>query len=321
MTVMEIASRILEIRGTLGLPTTTTMTASGNGGAAFASTLQSTLDLTTGNDVLGNGVTGDTVVADAEKYLGVPYAFGGTNPAVGLDCSALVQRAYADLGVKLPRLAQDQAKQGIAVPSLAAAKPGDLLAFNSPVSHIGIYIGAGKMIVAPHTGDRVKIEPVYTTPSTIRRILPDTTISPSTGPLLRPTSLTSGVPYAGLFQAAGAKYGVSPTLLAAVAKVESDYNPTAVSRAGAQGLMQLMPSTAASLGVNAFDPAQAVDGAARILAQNLSDFGSLPLAIAAYNAGGGAVRKYHGIPPYTETQSYVPKVAAAMTALAGRGFA
>jgi soluble lytic murein transglycosylase-like protein len=128
----------------------------------------------------------------------------------------------------------------------------------------------------------------------------------------------SGVPYADLFNAAGARHGVSPRLLAAVAKVESGYNPKAVSRAGAQGLMQIMPGTARGLGVtNAFDPAQAVDGAAKLLKSNLRDFGSLDLALAAYNAGGGAVRKYNGIPPYAETQAYVPKVKAALAALGG----
>ena len=68
---------------------------------------------------------------------------------------------------------------------------------------------------------------------------------------------------------------------------------------------------------NAFDPAQAVEGAAKLLARNLRDFGSLDLALAAYNAGGGAVRKYGGIPPYSETQAYVPKVKAALSALGG----
>jgi soluble lytic murein transglycosylase-like protein len=128
----------------------------------------------------------------------------------------------------------------------------------------------------------------------------------------------SGVPYADLFNAAGAKHGVSPKLLAAVAKVESGYNPAAVSPAGARGLMQIMPGTAKGLGVsNAFDPAQAVEGAAKLLAGNLKEFGSVDLALAAYNAGGGAVKKYRGIPPYAETQAYVPKVKAALAALGG----
>jgi soluble lytic murein transglycosylase-like protein len=228
---------------------------------------------------------------------------------------------YGDLGIQLPRIAADQATQGTPVAGLAQAQPGDLLAFNTPVDHIAIYIGDNKMIAAPKPGDKVKIESVYQTPSAIRRIIPSTTASYGSS-TVRPAALGMGaggglgsVPYSGLFTAAGAKYGVSPKLLAAIAKVESNYNPSAVSKAGAQGLMQIMPSTAAGLGVNPLDPAQAIDGAARIMAGNLKQFGSLPMAIAAYNAGGGAVKKYGGIPPFAETQAYVPKVQAALAAL------
>ncbi|HKT00901.1 MAG TPA: transglycosylase SLT domain-containing protein [Rugosimonospora sp.] len=324
----DVVSRISQIQTQLGLnPTTATTTASSTSGADFAAQLAALEDGEpaddTGGDPAGGGgsplsgtVTGAAVVADARKYLGIPYVFGGTNPATGLDCSGLTQLVYRDLGIKLPRTAAEQAKVGQAVPSLAQAQPGDLLAFNSPVTHIAIYIGNGMMIAAPHTGDHVKIEKVYATPSTIRRI-----VSPGTATAaLRPSSLQSsgtlsGVPYANLFEAAAARYGVSAKLLAAVAKVESNYDPRAVSSAGAQGLMQIMPATARQIGVNPFDPAQAVDGAARILAGNLQQFGSVPLALAAYNAGSGAVRRYGGIPPFAQTRAYVPKVEAAMAAL------
>ncbi|MDT5039812.1 MAG: hypothetical protein QOE51_797 [Actinoplanes sp.] len=140
---------------------------------------------------------------------------------------------------------------------------------------------------------------------------------------LRPAALQNGspldaVPYADMFVKAGARYGVSARLLAAVAKVESGYDPQAVSGAGAQGLMQLMPGTAAGLGVqDPFDPQDAIMGGARLLAQNLQEFGSVPLALAAYNAGGGAVRRYGGIPPFAETQAYVPRVQHALAALGG----
>ncbi|PID54083.1 MAG: hypothetical protein CSA58_05345 [Micrococcales bacterium] len=133
-------------------------------------------------------------------------------------------------------------------------------------------------------------------------------------PLDRTTSASS-VPsspsvarYTALFESAGASYSLPPGLLAAVAQVESGGNPRAVSPAGARGLMQLMPATARNLGVDPFDPQQAVDGAARLLRSGLTQFGSLDLALASYNAGPGAVRKYGGIPPYPETQNYVRKV-------------
>jgi soluble lytic murein transglycosylase-like protein len=257
----------------------------------------------------GHGRRDRSGVEAAKKYLGVPYVFGGTNPATGLDCSGLVQRAYKDLGIELPRIAADQARQGTPVANLSQAKPGDLLAFNSPVDHIAIYVGNGKMIAAPQPGENVKIQDVYQTPSAIRRVIPDAPVAAVVRPAsLQSTGSLSGVPYGDLFAQAGQKYGVSAKLLAAVAKVESNYNPNAVSPAGAQGLMQLMPSTAAGLGVNALNPAQAVDGAARLLSSHLKEFGSVPLALAAYNAGGGAVHKYGGIPPFAETQAYVPKV-------------
>ncbi len=111
-----------------------------------------------------------------------------------------------------------------------------------------------------------------------------------------------------MFQNAGAKHGIDPALLMAVAETESNFNAGAVSPAGAQGLMQFMPATAAEMGVDPFDPASAIDGAARYLADGMDRFGRADLAIAAYNAGAGAVRRHGGIPPYAETQNYVQKV-------------
>lgn len=118
----------------------------------------------------------------------------------------------------------------------------------------------------------------------------------------------ANVPFADLFRAAGAKYGVPAQLLAAVARAESNFRTDARSPAGALGLMQFMPATAAGMGVNPMDPASAIDGAARYLQANYNRFGSWDLALAAYNAGPGAVSKYGGIPPFTETQGYVRRV-------------
>jgi len=318
--ILDIASRVQQLQYQLGIDTARATTATGaTSGTAFASQLSAAYGATESGGASGSA-TGQAVVSAARKYLGVPYVFGSTNPDKGLDCSSLVQRAYSDIGIKLPRISRDQAKVGTEVPNLKAAKPGDILAFNSPVDHVAIYVGDGKMIAAPQPGEKVKIQSVYATPATIRRVIPDVAPASATGPVVRPAGLQSaaglaGVPYADLFTQAGAKHGISPKLLAAVAKVESGYDPSAVSPAGARGLMQIMPATAAELGVNPLVPAQAVDGAARLLSKHLKDFDSLPLALAAYNAGGGAVRKYGGIPPYAETQAYVPKVQAALAAL------
>ncbi|GAB47533.1 transglycosylase SLT domain-containing protein [Mobilicoccus pelagius] len=387
----------------------------------------------------------DAVLATAKKYLGIPYKWGGTNPRTGLDCSGFVQLVMKQHGVSLPRVSRDQARQGVKVPSLAQARPGDLVAFGNPVHHIGIYVGGGKMIHAPHTGDVVKISKVHKDLTAIRRILPE---QPSAAPIetipaagadrtaratrsaalasaplpaagvnttklasslraaaVSPTAVdsatwqevvadavrdslvgsdventqavvqtalaglgpatttssttmldaasraaaanatlaaagagaaTDAAPRAArtslapdargtqaldqaparlqtLFRDAERKYGVPATLLAAVAKQESGFKTTAVSHAGAQGLMQLMPGTARGLGVrNSFDPAQAVDGAARLLRSHLRTFESTELALAAYNAGAGAVRKYDGIPPYAETRNYVRRIMAGL---------
>jgi peptidoglycan DL-endopeptidase CwlO len=117
-------------------------------------------------------------------------------------------------------------------------------------------------------------------------------------------------PYDDLFRQAAAEFGVPAALVKAVARAESSFNPQTVSHAGAQGLMQLMPATARSLGVSdPFDPAEAIRGGAKYLSFHWKRFdGDLDKVIAAYNAGGGAVERHGGIPPYAETQAYVPRV-------------
>ncbi len=112
-----------------------------------------------------------------------------------------------------------------------------------------------------------------------------------------------------MIRKAAQREGVDEKLVKAVVEAESGFNPRAVSKAGAKGLMQLMDGTARSLGVrDSFDPASNLAGGAKFLRSMLDRFGSVPLALAAYNAGPGAVEKYGGIPPYQETRSYVERV-------------
>jgi hypothetical protein len=260
----------------------------------------------------------------------VPYQWGGTDPATGLDCSGFVQRVFADLGVRLPRVSADQARAGRPVPDLSAARPGDLLFFDNSASragidHVAISLGGGRMIESPRSGLTVRETAVPSEPVAIRRVVdaPDRQAASMTAGAgaagvgavfgaaragaARPAGGGAGS-YGELFAAAESRYGLPAGLLGAVARTESGLRADAVSPAGARGLMQLMPATARGLGVDPFDPAQAIDGAGRLLAGHLQDFGSVELALAAYNAGSGAVRRYGGIPPYDETRAYVRRV-------------
>lgn len=118
-----------------------------------------------------------------------------------------------------------------------------------------------------------------------------------------------------IFEEAASLYQLPVKLLRAVAKAESGFNPKAVSKAGAMGVMQLMPATARSLGVSdPYDARQNILGGAKYLKQNLERFGgNISLALAAYNAGPGSVTKYGGVPPYKETQNYVKTIMADYT--------
>lgn len=121
-------------------------------------------------------------------------------------------------------------------------------------------------------------------------------------------------------QASAQKYNVSPALIMSIIKAESGFNPNAVSSAGAEGLMQLMPSTARGLGVtDSFNIQQNVDAGTRYIKEKLDQFGDdTRLALAAYNAGPASVIKYNGIPPYPQTQNYVKTVLSYYNSFAGK---
>lgn len=119
---------------------------------------------------------------------------------------------------------------------------------------------------------------------------------------------TTPVYYYNLAEQAGQIHGLPPGLMAAIVKAESAGNPSAISRAGAIGLAQLMPATAKQMGVNPWNSWENVYGGAKYLAQLLRRFGRLDFAIAAYNAGPSRIYSYAGIPPFRETQTYVKRV-------------
>lgn len=124
--------------------------------------------------------------------------------------------------------------------------------------------------------------------------------------------------YDELIREAARRCGLSADLIHAVVRAESDYDPHCTSSAGAMGLMQLMPATARALGVvDAYDPTQNLLGGCRYLRAQFDRFGDLSLALAAYNAGPGAVARYGGIPPYHETRAYVRRVLSYLSERTG----
>jgi cell wall-associated NlpC family hydrolase len=128
------------------------------------------------------GATGSSIVQAAAKYEGVPYVLGGTSTS-GIDCSGLVQRSLADVGIKVGRLVSDQKSAGTEVPSLAQARPGDLIVLDGG-EHIVIYAGDGNVIHAPYAGRTVTLQKAWFTQAdvvTIRRVAPDASATQAMG--------------------------------------------------------------------------------------------------------------------------------------------
>ncbi len=189
MTFTEMVSAIQQIQSQLAA--LTPATGSTDSGAAFADALSgagatagtteaSATASTDGSLIDAKGVTGGDVVKDAEKYLGVPYVFGGESSS-GMDCSGLVQKTFSDLGISVPRLVHEQQTVGQSVDSLKDAKPGDLIVLNGG-DHIAIYAGNGMVVHAPYEGRTVSLQKAWFTDKdivTIRRVVPAT--APASG--------------------------------------------------------------------------------------------------------------------------------------------
>ncbi|GAB2518199.1 C40 family peptidase [Paramicrobacterium agarici] len=204
--ISDIQTQIQQLSTTSAVSTASTSTSSTTA-TDFASAI---------SDVLGSAssgaVTGTDIVEQAKSYLGVPYVFGGEDRS-GIDCSGLVQRVLADLGIDAPRVVQDQADIGVEVPSLDQAQPGDLLVVKGE-GHIVIYAGDGKIIHAPRPGKSVELVDNYLSPSeisTIRRVVPDAGAATVSGAGLTDTttSLLSMYGASGFGGVAGAIGGTS----------------------------------------------------------------------------------------------------------------
>ncbi|MCC3273712.1 C40 family peptidase [Arthrobacter zhangbolii] len=185
--IEEIRSTLSQLSGAAGPKTAVLGTTSSVTGTdtEFASTLSSLTAAATGTagtaaaaGAAAGGAAADGKVLDAvQKYLGLPYIWGGNDPAQGLDCSSFVQNVYKDLGYTLPRVTWDQMNSGTEVASLAQAQPGDLI-FSHDGGHVSIYLGNGKAVDAPQPGQTIAIRDAWENDSnitTIRRILPTET--------------------------------------------------------------------------------------------------------------------------------------------------
>ena len=198
---------------------------------------------------------------------------------------------------------------GVALPLRAAERVTLSNGFVQICDHHTLVDGHMRLYLS--TGEDSYIEFAPTEIATFEKVPdPPPTAAPSPAPTLKTQAKLTPADLREMLSRAGAEHNLDVDLLASVVKAESDGNANAVSRAGAQGLMQLMPGTAAGLGVkDSFQPEQNVRGGSAYFDSLLTRYhDNLALALAAYNAGPEAVDKYHGIPPYRETRVYVARV-------------
>ena len=214
--VGEIQARLVQlndlIAGGTGVTAATTSTST-TAATTTATTFADALAAATGTAATGSianpaGATGAGVVAAAEKYLGVPYVFGGED-STGMDCSGLVQRVYADLGIDVPRLVSGQMTIGTEVASLAEAKPGDLIVTGGG-EHILIYAGNNQVIHAPYAGRTVCKVEAYMDDSdidTIRRVIPDQAATAATASSAGTTTDLLTAAFASMFNSSSSSSG------------------------------------------------------------------------------------------------------------------
>lgn len=249
MSIADVTAQISDIRSRLAL---LAQTASVDGGTGFASALERASSATapTGTAaaaatpeataVRGAGaVTGDDVVKSAVKYQGVPYVLGGASRS-GMDCSGLVQTAFKDVGVTVPRTVSGQETIGQKVGSLKDAKPGDLVVLNGG-NHIAIWMGNGQAVHSPYPGRTVSVQKAWFNDSdivTIRRVVP--AAGDSSGTVSAASAATAGA------ASPASPSGLSPSTLARAAALLGMAGTPGASPSGSDPLASLLPSSGAS---------------------------------------------------------------------------
>lgn len=205
MSVMDAVASMREVQSTLQTLFSATRNTTASTSASAAGFADALADVTATEPTASASIpvtgtaSGPEVVTAALKYVGVPYVFGGED-ASGMDCSGLVQRAFADLGVEIPRLVRDQEKLGTEVPSLAEAKPGDLIV-TAGGDHISIYLGNNTVVHAPYAGRDVSVQKLWVGEDgikTIRRVIPESSPLSASLASLAGGSTTTASALAGL---------------------------------------------------------------------------------------------------------------------------
>lgn len=230
------------------------------------------------------------------------------NPIAIAPLMARIQTIESRFGVPNElRMARPGAANDFASQLAAAFADSSLIAGSTGVDPSGA-------TVASSAAPPVWNAPVNLAPGTYATLTSQLPLAGVTGTAGLTGAVDATIPFAAQFESAGTRHGVPPELLAAVGWVESRYQIDAVSSAGAQGVMQLMPFVAEEYGVDAFDPHQAIDAAAQLLRSHHDRFGSWDLALAAYNAGAGAVSRAGNAIPSPRVAEYVRRVNERMTA-------
>ncbi len=230
------------------------------------------------------------------------------NPIAIAPVMARIQTIESRFGVPSGmRMAQPGAGNDFAAQLAAAFADSSLLAGSTAVDPSGATVASSAPPLIPNAGAAM-------VPGSYATLTSQLPITGATGAAALTGAVDGSIPFAAQFEAAGNQHGVPPQLLAAVGWVESRYQVDAVSSAGAQGVMQLMPFVADEYGVDAFNPHQAIDAAAQLLRSHHDRFGSWDLALAAYNAGAGAVSRAGNAIPSPRVAEYVRRVNERMTA-------